>query len=212
MRVVGSPSALWIRVRIAAKHDAGNLTPIRAVGFGIEQAQIGDRVGLVVPGESRDVRCFLSYSNIACHRIVPSGAMVRATAATGSPAQRRRRDPCDDRGEKRDRAGSNLARAWPVSRRICRGYSVVKYSTSRCSLVHVDTRGAGAKPEALSSFARIEPRGVGAPRRHRPYLHQFVGAATIRRHDRCRRAACGRSGSAHVRVAEAIGKRSGIRG
>lgn len=49
---------------VNVEHDVGDLTPIRAVRFGVEQPQIGDEMLLVVCGQNR-----IGWNNIGDRRI-----------------------------------------------------------------------------------------------------------------------------------------------
>jgi hypothetical protein len=60
---MGSPGAAGtIRLlgRIKVQHDPRNLFPVGAVGFDIEQAQVGDQVLFVIAGQNAGGRCFVS--------------------------------------------------------------------------------------------------------------------------------------------------------
>lgn len=48
-----SPSGTGrVAIRIDVQHNPGDLPPVRAVGLGVKQAKIGDKVLLIVAGEN----------------------------------------------------------------------------------------------------------------------------------------------------------------
>jgi hypothetical protein len=53
VRLPGAPGALGLAVRIEMQHDPRDIGPIGAVIFGVEQAQIGDRVLFVIACQDR---------------------------------------------------------------------------------------------------------------------------------------------------------------
>ena len=52
MAFPGAPGAIWLGRGINMKNDPGDFAPIDILGSGIEQAQISDKVLLVIRGQS----------------------------------------------------------------------------------------------------------------------------------------------------------------
>ena len=69
---------------------------------------------------------------------------------------------------------------------VCRGYSVVKYSSRRCSLDHGYSRDIGAEFKKAATRAPLLAGGAGAPREDRPHLCQFTGTTDLLGYDRHR--------------------------
>lgn len=57
MSFPGAAGAIRRSIGIKVQHDFRDLFPISAIGFGVEQAQIGDKVPLVIVGQSGRSRC-----------------------------------------------------------------------------------------------------------------------------------------------------------
>jgi hypothetical protein len=75
---MGSPGAAGtIRLlgRIKVQHDPRNLFPVGAVGFGVEQAQLGDQVLFVVAGQNGGGRC-IAHRGSCCISITPAGGLT----------------------------------------------------------------------------------------------------------------------------------------
>jgi hypothetical protein len=70
---------------------------------------------------------------------------------------------------------------------FCRGYSVVGYSTRRCTRIHGNTRGICAQSEAVPTGCWALAGGASPPCGSRSHLYQRIGTQCLRRHDRrCR--------------------------